>query len=109
MSTNPKGYRPKKSRVLFPLTVKEQRKLLAVDEDTNMRVRALILLSLSTGMHPKVLSMPDAYGLVWTKEYFSWNRTKSRRQVQGAWSKAMREKDTLILLKKWLKMHLTML
>jgi hypothetical protein len=108
MPSNPKGYRPKKSRVQFPLTVKQQRTILEpqIGDDgvdyTDHRIRALMILSLSTGMHPKILSEPDRYGLTWTNDYFSWNRVKSRRQVQGAWSKAMREGQNLGYVKKLL-------
>jgi hypothetical protein len=82
--------------------VAEQRRVLEVDDFTNPRIRALLILSLSTGLHPKVLARPEHHGLTWTNEYYSWNRPKTKRQVQGAWSKAMREGQNLNLMKKWL-------
>lgn len=93
-----KGYRPKTSREKFPLTVEAQRKLL---EAADPRERSLIILMISTGMHPRVLAL-KSYNLMWSSDYYSWNRPKKRTQnkVQGAWSRAMREGDTLGHLSK---------
>lgn len=87
-----RGYRPKYSRAKLPLTVEAQRKLLGKAEG---EVRALFLLMLSTGMHPKVLSQTKKYGLTWDNTYYAWKRTKTMKPVQGAWSKAMRDGNTL--------------
>jgi len=87
MPSNPKGYYPIGSRTKFALTVEQQRKLI---EQAEGKDRALLILMLSTGMHPKVLSRKD-YGFTWTPDYYSWKRPKTRRTVTGVWSRAVRQ------------------
>jgi integrase len=91
-----KGYHPKTSREKFPLKVEVQRRLI---EKAEGREKALLILMLSTGMHPRVLSQVK-YKLVWTEDYHSWNRPKTNNKIMGNWSKAMREGDNLGHLNK---------
>jgi len=91
-----KGYKPKSSREKLPLTVGIQQKLLDEADD---RERALMILMLSTGMHPRVLSQ-KTYNLIWDENYYSWNRPKTYNKLRGAWSKAMRQGQTLGIVNK---------
>jgi len=77
----------------LPLTVEEQRTLIRESNDTE---RALVLLILSTGMHPAVLSK-EKYNFTFTNDYYQWIRTKKKKNniVRGSWSKMMREKGIL--------------
>ncbi len=86
-----KGYHPKTSREKFPLSVADQQKLVKKAED---KEKSLLILMLSTGMHPRVLSNKNCK-LDWTEEYFSWNRPKTHNKLRGSWSKAMKEGDNL--------------
>jgi len=96
MTTNPNGYRPKKPREKFPLSVEQQRKMI---EKAGTREKALIVFLLSTGAHPSVLT-EKAYNFDWTEQYFSWNRPKTLEKVRGSWSRAMREDDLYKELRK---------
>ena len=96
MVTNPKGYRPKRAREKFPLSIDEQRRLI---EKAEPREKALIIFMISTGAHPVVLT-DRKYKLDWTEKYYSWNRPKSHRKIRGAWSRAMCEGDLLKELRK---------
>jgi len=91
-----KGYVPKNPRPKLPLTVEEQRNLLM---KANENEKALALLILSTGMHPKVLS-DKGYGLTFSDNYYEWNRPKTRKVVRGNWSRAVRESGVLTLIEK---------
>jgi integrase len=86
-----KGYHPKTSREKFPLSVEEQQKLVKKAEG---KEKSLLVLMLSTGMHPRVLSQKK-FNLTWTEDYFSWNRPKTNKKLRGSWSKAMKEGDNL--------------
>jgi len=86
-----KGYRAKSGRTKFPLDVQAQRKLIKKAEG---KEKTLLILMLSTGIHPKVLAH-KRYGLEWDKRYYRWLRVKTMNEVMGAWSKAMRENGVL--------------
>lgn len=91
-----KGYTPKTSREKFPLSVEIQRKLIDKAEG---KTKALLVLMLSTGMHPRVLSK-SKFKLTWNQDYYSWNRPKTMNKVRGNWSKAMRDGDLYAELNK---------
>jgi integrase len=80
-------------RQLAPLTVEQQRKLILSATD---RQRPLIILLLSTGMHPVVLSKKK-YEFSFTEDYYQWKRPKKLRNniVRGTWSRMMRGKGIL--------------
>jgi integrase len=80
-------------RQLLPLTVGDQRRI--VDKATD-REKPLILLMLSTGIHPAVLSKPK-YEFSYDDNYYQWKRTKKTKNniVRGAWSSRMRDKAIL--------------
>jgi len=86
-----KGYHPKTSREKLPLSVEVQKKLIKKAEG---KEKTLVVLMLSTGMHPRVLSKKNL-SLTWDKDYFSWKRPKTNKKLMGAWSKAMKEGDNL--------------
>lgn len=90
-----KGYVAKTSRPKFPLTVDQEKKLVAVAKVKGSgTAETLLLIMLSTGMHPKVLADPK-YSFTYTNEYYAWKRPKTNREIRGGWSKAMRELDDL--------------
>lgn len=91
-----KGYHPKTSREKLPLSVESQKKMIGKAEG---KEKTLVILMLSTGMHPRVLSQ-KSYNLTWDKDYYSWNRPKTLKKLRGSWSKAMKEGDNLGHLNK---------
>lgn len=96
MRRNRKKYIPKYgARPKLPLSVDEQMRLVEASEGPT---RTLLLLFLSTGMHPLCLAEPKRYGLAWDEDYVSWKRTKNFKQCTFRWSSAM--KDELSSLHK---------
>ena len=91
-----KEYRPKTTRKKLPLTIEEQRNLLMKASE---KEKALLVLMLSTGMHPKVLS-DRSYGLTFNDNYYEWNRPKTYKVVRGGWSKAVKEGNIIATIKK---------
>jgi hypothetical protein len=82
------------------LSVPEQRRLLYGDlEGQDGLGRALMRLSLSTGIHPVLLSRPEDYSVVLGPDYYSWNRAKTSKKVEGVWSPAMLESGVLPLIR----------
>jgi len=77
-----KGYRARSRRTKFPLEIPVQRKLVKKAEG---KEKTLLIVMLSTGIHPKVLAQRK-YGLEWDKRYYRWNRVKTMNEVMGAWS-----------------------
>jgi integrase len=86
MVTNPKGYKPKKKRIKYPLTVEEQRKLI---DGAERPIKALIVFILSTGAHPSVLTDAKHNLDLTSDRHYSWNRPKTGKAVGGSWSAAM--------------------
>ena len=84
-----KGYVPKTSRKKLSLSVEKQRELISKAEGKR---KLLLLLMLSTGMHPRVLSN-DKCNLTWDKSQYAYNRPKTKREVMGAWSVALKEEN----------------
>lgn len=80
----------------MPLTVADQRRI--IDKATD-REKALIILMLSTGVHPAVLSNPK-YDFSYDDNYYQWKRTKKTKNniVRGVWSQRMRDKAILSAL-----------
>lgn len=90
-----KGYVAKTSRPKLPLTVEQQRRLVKVAQSKGSgQPETLLILMLSTGMHPKVL-VDERYGFTWTKDYYTWKRPKTYKPITGSWSRAMMEMDNL--------------
>jgi len=91
-----KGYTPQTSRPKFPLTVVQQKQLLEVVRKKGAETQeTLLLLMLSTGMHPKVLAKPEKYHLEWNENYLTWHRPKTHKTITTAWSKAMKSLKNL--------------
>ena len=92
MTTNPQGYKPKNPRKKYPLTIEQQRKLIDRAEG---KTKAILLFFLSTGAHPSVLTDEDKeYRLDLTDDnYYSWNRPKTHREVQGRYPKCLQDKE----------------
>lgn len=87
-----RSYRPRGGNITLPHTVEAQRKLV---ESTTGRSRSLVVLFLSTGMHPAVLATPAAFSCAWDRDYVTWKRPKTLRPVTMAWSRAMKEGTAL--------------
>ena len=87
-------YKPAKSREKLALTVGQQRQLVDMAEG---KTKALLVLMLSTGMHPAILSDKNSkgrrgtYQLQWSDDYYMFLRTKTLKKIRGAWSPAMKE------------------
>lgn len=88
-----KSYKPSGSREKSPLTVEQQRQLVAKAEG---KTKALLILILSTGMHPKILSK-NAYKLEWGPNYYTFLRTKTFKRLHGSWSPAMKERHGILI------------
>lgn len=87
-----RSYRPRRGGVVLPHTVDAQRKLV---ESTTGPARSLVVMFLSTGMHPAVLADPSAFSCAWDADFISWKRPKTLKPITLAWSAAMREGDAL--------------
>jgi len=83
-----KGYVPKSSRKKLSLSVEKQRELIGKAAGKR---KLLIVLMLSTGMHPMVLGKDC--NLVWDESQYAFNRPKTKREIMGAWSRAMKEQN----------------
>lgn len=85
-------YHPRTSRTKLPLSVADQRMLV---DKADGHTKTLLLLFLSTGMHPLCLSKTKRYGLSWDQLYISWVRTKNKKKCMFAWSNAMKTPGVL--------------
>lgn len=87
-----RSYRPKVGGIVLPHTVDAQKKLV---ESATGPARSLVVLFLSTGMHPAVLATPSAFSCAWDANFVAWKRPKTLKPITMAWSAAMREGDAL--------------
>jgi hypothetical protein len=77
-------------------SVLEQKRLIDGDLDGQSGLgRALMRLSLSTGIHPIMLSDPERYAVHLGPKYYNWKRAKTSKRVEGVWSPAMLESEVL--------------
>lgn len=95
---NPQALTPRETTSF--LSVPEQRQLLDGDLESQTGLgRALMRLSLSTGIHPIMLSHPDRYAVHLGPKYYDWKRAKTSKRVEGLWSPAMLEDGVLQRIK----------
>jgi len=72
----------------LPLSVKEQMRLLR--KNKSVRVKVLLTLFLSKGIHPICLSKPRKYELDWNDTQVSWKRSKTRKLITSSWGKLIK-------------------